>query len=487
MSVAGLLTTVLGIVRALLLPKLLGTPADYGLLLIVSLITGFGAYAHLGTTQGIYRQIPYLRGRGVDEEEIARLRNSTYGFVGLMSLIAVAAVFLLAGPSTFTSGLVYAVVISGGAFMVLLTNLTALLTNLYQADRRFDTLARFEVALSFTSVGVTLVCAAIWGVVGVIVSQVTVQLVFLVLYRLRLGLPLKPRLRGEEVWRVMRVGLPLTVMGFLRYGLENVDAVVVARFMGGNGTGYFKLALTLGVLIRLVPAKLGMVIAPDIAERTGAHRLGTLRDNVLRFTELNAYLAALLAVFTAVGIRVLLPIYLPSYTVALPVIYVFLIRTTIYSTMTVAGNTMVNQLLEKKTVGRWIGLQVGFVLVAGGLTIWVLLRYGSLLGVVLAGSAVIGVYVLVLLFFTIRELELGTRRAMQLLGRTLLPICYLGLLGWGVFRLLDLVPGWAWPWRLGLGLVVLAAAALPLVLYEEKRLHLFGRLRRYLFAGGPDE
>jgi O-antigen/teichoic acid export membrane protein len=486
MSVAGLLTTVLGIVRALLLPKLLGTPADYGLLLIVSLITGFGAYAHLGSTQGIYRQIPYLRGRGADEKQIDRLRNSTYGFTGLMSLLAVVGVLFIAGPSTFTSGLVYAVVISGGAFLVLLTNLTALITNLYQADQRFDELARFEVAFSFTSVTATLISAALWGVVGVIISQVTVQLLFLVLYRVRLGLPLKPRLRGEDVLRVLKVGLPLTLVGFLRYGLENVDAVIVARFIGGDANGFVKLAVTVGLFIILVPFKLGVVLNPAIAEQTGSGRLDRLRDNLLRYSELNAYLAGLVACVAALGVTALLPVYLPRYVPALPLIYIFILRSALCSSTTVAGNTLINLLLERKTYGRWLGVQLALLAASLALAIWLFFQYGSPLAVVLGATAVLSLYVLLLLFFTVREFALGTRGALKLLLRVCLPLAYLGLVTWGALWLMGRLTIGFWLWRFLLALGMAAAAALPLVIYEERRLGVLGMLFRRLFGGGRD-
>ena len=483
LSVAGLLTTLIGIARALLLPKILATPTEYGLLLIVNLIAGFGIYAHLGVTTGVYRQIPYLRGAGIAEDQIDRLRDSGLGFVGLAGLTAAFVVLLIAGDSAFTSGLTYAAVIVGGAALVLLRNLTAYLTNLYQAERRFSQLARIEVVYSFCSVILTLTSAYFWGVAGIVIAQVTVELSFVVVYWARFGRPLRPRLDLGRTWRVLKIGLPLTVVTLLRYAMENTDTVFIARFIGGDVGGFFRLAMVVGLFVNLVPAKLGTVLNPEIAYQTGRRSERGLLDNLLRYTEINALLSSLIAAVGAILIRVLLPLYLPNYLPAAPLAYIVMGRMVFFSTMMVAGNTLINQLLERRTMWRWIILQAAFLVTAVGLVLWTYLGQGTVFALVLVNSAVICVYALVLCFFAVRELQGGFRGALAMIARILVPaaLCALAALtGWIA---LELLADAFFLWRL---LGALAAAALlltPYLVYKERRLGLFGRLWRSIFGG----
>lgn len=478
LSVAGLVTTLLGIARALLLPKLLATPADYGLLLIVNLIAGFGIYAHLGVTTGVYRQIPYLQGSRAGEEEISRLRDSGLGFVSLTSLLATLAVLLISGRGTYAQGPVYAIVILGGAAMVLLRNLTGYLTNLYQAERRFITLARLEVVYSVSSVLLTLTAAYLWGVGGIVVAQVGIEAAFVLVYKTLYGKPLRPRIEPRRVWRVLKIGLPLTLVALLRYALESTDAVFIARFIGGDPVGFFRLAMILGGFVNLVPGKLGTVMTPVIAYQTGSRDTRSLMGNLLRFTEVNTLLSSLIAALGVVTVRVLLPVYLPNYTPAEPLAYVYMARMVFYSSIMVSGNTLVNQLLERKAVWRWIVAQVAFVLAAVALAFWTYLARGSILSLVVVNSSVIGVYALVLAFFSVRELGGGRSAALGFLRRLLTPALVFSLAaiaGWWVTGLLGGLPFLArWP----IGLVTVLLVASPFLVYQERKLGVFKRLWR---------
>jgi O-antigen/teichoic acid export membrane protein len=483
MSSAGLVSAGLGILRALLLPKIIGDPAHYGLLLIINLIVGYGAYAHLGVTLGIYRQIPYLRGAGVAEEEITGLRNSSLGFVLLTGMAAVVAAFLLGGTQIRSGTVLGFAILGTGAVLVLLRNLTAILTNLYQADQRFKFLAILEFFYFFLSVGLTLLGAHLFGILGVAGALIAVELLFVVIYWVRLGYPLTPRLNWGKIRQVMRIGLPLTLIIFLRFCMESVDKVFIARFVGGVDRGFLNLAATVGMLVILVPGKLGVVMNPELARSTGAGEIDELKRRLFHYTEVTAYIGALVAGLTVIGSRTVLAAWLPNYAPSLALIDIYTPRMAFYSIILVAGNTLVHLLIDRKRIGMWIGLQVGIVLLAVAGCTLALFRFGSARSIVWVGTGVIILYSLAVNYFAANEVGSSLKERLIFLLRAVLPLIYVGVVIEGVKYGLTYLDGWSSLLRFCAGTGAFVALSLPLIIHGERRLGLLKGLRNRLKGG----
>ena len=489
MSAAGLLSAGLSVLRALLLPKIIADPAQYGLLLVINLIVGYGAYVHLGVTLGIYRQIPYLRGAGAPEEEIADLRNSSLGFVLLMGLVAIVAAFLLGWTQISEGTLLGFVILGAGAALVPLRNLTAILTNYYQADGRFRFLAVLEFFYFLTSVGLTLLGAQLFGVLGAAGALVLVEIVFVVIYAGRTGyarrLRLVPRLEWAKVFRLIRVGLPLTVVVFLRFCLESVDKLFIARFIGGVDRGFLNLAATLGMLVILVPGRLGVVLNPELARSTGAGEIAGLRRRLVGYTEASAYVGALVAGLAVMGSRTVLAAWLPNYAPSLALIDLYAPRMAFYAIITIAGNTLINLLIDRRRVGLWIGMQIGILLLAVAGCTWALFRFGSSWSIVLTGTVAIIVNSLLVNYFAAKEVGMKLGERLGFLLRLVLPLGYVGALVEGLKYGLTYIEHWPAFWRLLAGSGAFLVLTLPLIVYGERRLGLLKllktRLRERLF------
>ncbi|HUT99262.1 MAG TPA: lipopolysaccharide biosynthesis protein [bacterium] len=489
MSTAGLVSAGLSILRALLLPKIIANPAHYGLFLVINLIVGYGAYAHLGVTLGIYRQIPYLRGAGTPEEEIADLRNASLGFILLMGLVAVIAAFLLGWTQIEEGTLLGFAILGAGAALVPIRNLTAILTNFYQAEGRFRFLAILEFFYFLSSVGLSLLGAQLYGVLGAAGALIIVEIVFVVIYWSRTGYPrrlrLVPRLDWAKIFRVMRVGLPLTIVVFLRFCLESVDKLFIARFIGGVDRGFLNLAATIGMLVILVPGKLGVVLNPELARSTGAGEIGELRRRLVSYTEAAAYVGALVAGLAVMGSRTVLAAWLPNYAPSLALIDLYAPRMAFYAIITIAGNTLINLLIERRRVGLWIGMQIGILLLAVCGCTLALFRFGSSWSIVLASTGAIIVNSLIINHFAAKEVGMNLRERLGFLLRLLLPLGYVGALVEGLKFGLTYIEHWPPFLRLMAGTGAFLVLALPLIVYGEHRLGLFKmlktRLRERLF------
>lgn len=478
MSGAGLFTALFGMVRGALLPKLISNPADYGLLLIVNLIAGYGAYTDLGASSGIYRQIPYLRGQKASEETLEQLRNSALGFVLLTGLLAAGAALLLGLGMIGSFSTVAVIILILAAVRLPLRNLIALLTNLHQAEQRFALLAKIEVYSTVGWVGGVLLGAYFWGVSGAVGVIVAVELVRVVVYWRTLGFSLKPILTLKPTRRLLSVGMPLTVATFLRFSMESMDKLFVAHFVGGESRGFLTLTLTVVMFINLLPGKLGTVLYPDIARQTGAGKLDALREKLLRYTEINAYLGAITAGLTVIAAHTLLPGWLPNYKAAIPLIDLYAPRLALYTTMLVGGNILINQLLERKQVKRWLILQVAFVLLSVAACSWALLRFGDAEGQVLANNVVVILYVLLLLYFSAGAVKVKPLRRLAFIGTVLLPILYAGGATLAVLYLIEnLLARWSLIPLFLVGVAAFGLLLIPLLIIEEKRLGLLRTIK----------
>lgn len=277
-------------------------------------------FLHLGTFDGLGRQIPLHVGRGdrVRAEAIA----STAGAWNLWVSVVVSAGFallalgaLIRGEFPSALGWLTQSVMAWGVFY------GGYLAATYRTISHFLAMARIQLLATALSFGLVFTLPLLQFVGLCVRSAVPSAVSTLLLHRLR---PIRVQLRYErDAFReVIRVGLPFCLWGSLHTSIWTaIESTLIFYLGGAQALGHFAVAVVFREGVCIVPQAITQVITPRMVQLYG--RDGHLRSAAPVVRRVVAVLVVAM-VFLVFGLSMLLeavvPRFLPRYEEGLPLI-----------------------------------------------------------------------------------------------------------------------------------------------------------------------
>ncbi|MEX0746101.1 MAG: lipopolysaccharide biosynthesis protein [Phycisphaeraceae bacterium] len=235
------------------------TPADFGLIAMVSAFTGFvSLFKDLGLSMAT-----------VQRPEVNHAQVSTLFWINVgLSLVLMAITAALAPAVALFYGepaLTWVTLAIAGTFIF--GGLSAQHTALLRRQMRFTALASIQVTAMAVSVGVAIAMAwwgaSYWALVGLNASQaVTIAVLSWVCSGWRPGLPR----RDAEVGSMLAFGGNSVAASTLNYAGTNLDNVLIGWWVGSAALGFYTKAYSLLTLpLRQISAPLGGVAIPAMS------------------------------------------------------------------------------------------------------------------------------------------------------------------------------------------------------------------------------
>ena len=254
-------------------------PGDFGLIAMVTAITGFVAmFKDAGLSMAT-----------VQRKDITHDQVSTLFWinVGLSALVMLFIAGLAPAIAAFYSEPRLVWITLALASTMILGGLTVQHQALLRRQMRFKALAIIEIAMLVFGIAVAIVMALLgfgyWSLVGMTAGAAFANVVLVwVLCNWRPGLPR----RHCGVGSMLRFGGGLTGFNFLNYFTRNADNVIVGFALGSGSLGIYSKAYGLLMMpIRQINAPVGSVLVPALSR---------LQDNPARYRR--AYLQAISAI-----------------------------------------------------------------------------------------------------------------------------------------------------------------------------------------------
>jgi O-antigen/teichoic acid export membrane protein len=317
-SASSLINQALSLVAGFWIARLLG-PSDFGIWNAVSIVLLYGAYMEFGILSAMGRDLPFYLGQG-DLEKAALVdgaaRKATI-FGAFVAALLVLAFSLLPNHSSMMARGLQAM-----AVVLILQQVYTYQRILLRSYNQFRELSQQQVLFAIINSGLAVVFVAFIGLLGRLFAAILAQAA-IVLYAVRRN-PWRPvpKFNAPVAWKLMCVGVPITISGFILSLLATVDRLMVITFLGEKQLGYFGLALLLTSVVSLIPATASQVLYPRITHQYGSSgkNVEALRAFVLTPPVL---LSALLPVLIGslylslpLVISVLLPAYIPGIAAA---------------------------------------------------------------------------------------------------------------------------------------------------------------------------
>ena len=239
-------------------------PASWGEWYLLNLVLRYGGLSHLGALNGMNRQYPLEIGRQRRPEAVL-LRRASLGFVLITLAITIAAatgIVVLSGALAVRS--VFLTLGLLGTQQVFTYAETSL-----KADTRFGDLSRAKLASALLLPVMVLPLAWVWGIDGFILGQgLALAAVTLVLIT-RDPAMFVPSLDARRSIRLVRIGLPIMLVGVLFALFTTVDRWVIVSVLDTRALGYYSLAIMALGAVTLFPTVLAQQFYPRMARAWG--------------------------------------------------------------------------------------------------------------------------------------------------------------------------------------------------------------------------
>lgn len=364
---------ILALLANIVLARLL-TPADFGLMAMAAVVLGFvDIFKDLGTGAALIQR---------EEVSDALLSsvfwfNLAFGVLATLAAVACAPLIALAYKEPRV-----APVVAGMALSFLLSSMAIVQNSMLQRELQFATLTKIEITAASVSyavgIGAALLGHGVWSLVYLVLTN---SALFLVLVWTVSSW--RPRLLfiWSEFRQVMRYSLNLASFNVLFYLAQNVDNVVIGRYLGSESLGWYDLAYRLMTFpLQAISAVFGKVMLPYYSRVQD--KLPQFRRAFLRVSGAIAFITfPLMLGLLAVREPFVLTVFGPRWTPVIALLALFAPLAALRSVQTTTGSIYMATGRTDLQL-RWgvlsnfvtmaaivIGLQWGVVGVAAGYTI----------------------------------------------------------------------------------------------------------------------
>lgn len=246
------------LIAAAVLARLLA-PSDYGVVAMVTVITGFiNIFRTLGTTSAVIQR------RYINPAFLA----SIFWANVLLGLLATAAGIILApGLAGFYEQPLVEPVMFWLSFSFLVSGMSSTQEAILARAMQFRTIAVVEVTASLcyaaTGVGMAMTQYGVWSLVGGTLAMNACSAAMLI--SATRFFP-KPQMDWKELKGVVSFSLNLAGFNVLNYFGRNTDSFLIGRFLGAASLGYYQFAYTLMLFpIQNISHQLGRVLLPALS------------------------------------------------------------------------------------------------------------------------------------------------------------------------------------------------------------------------------
>lgn len=461
----------IGLLRGILYTRAL-SPTSRGIVQIVFLFGKYLSYSHLGVMHGLTKRVPLLLGEG-DPERADHLERTGITAIFLLGLAAGAVMWGYAALAPGIGAPTRFALAIGGIHLVF-GQLMGAYRVILRSHHQFGLIARATlveaiVLLAFVVAGSQLLDAP--GTMAGWALGLAVVCIYFLSFRL---VPGTPRIDLSAATALVKVGLPVLVVGLTESWMRTADTVVIAKLLGAQALGYYGVAWQLSSYLYNVPASAGFVIMPKILRAHGEGGPEATRRSVLEMTKALSVLMPPLTGLAAIAGPIMVRLVLQQYLEAIPPLEVLLMATVFLAVPTALSTTLIAQNRERDLI-VW---QVLSGCVTAGAVTWLIGRNASLAQLAFGTSAGWFAGGTAITYRGLRSLGLDAASAAKQATGYYVPLAYCIALLWG---LKVACARWSGaPSQLVCDVICLVAfglATAPLLWYAERMTGIVSRLR----------
>lgn len=302
-------------IKSFLVAKYLG-PADYGLLTGVNLIRQLSKFGNLGFKAVATREVLELKGAKSSESDIKFVKNSSYSYEVVLSVL-----LFFAGISSaffFTDNILIFSSVILASFGLLFQKLEAILNNEATINKRFVLISKITFAAGFFTAVLIAILVPFLRIYASLIIPTFASIFSIYIYSKSLDYKFHFVFDKIEFFRQLKIGFPISMATVAYASYVYLEKIVVISFFGLVATGLFgfsQMILSQLVGLALMAIRVRKV---NIFENIGARNYSIVNKIVLRETFLLIIVSFISILVVWILIDYFVPIFLPKYINAIP-------------------------------------------------------------------------------------------------------------------------------------------------------------------------
>jgi len=343
-----------------------------------------------------------------------------------------------------------------------------------RADKDFMCLSK---AVVFNSVAMLVFVTSftyVWGLRGIYFATLLATVVSWFYIAVNTNYLFKFRLEAAKLAELIKVGLPILLVGIAYTFLISVDKIIIVKILGARELGFYSIAILAFTYANTFPKLFGIVIFPSMQEAFGetdskVHIMGYVKEPAL----IMSYIFPALLAAAYFGIPVMVYYVLPKYAMGVVSMKILLSGCFFISLAPLAQNFAIS--VNKQAI--LIPLTASAVFFGLGLDWWMLKSGYGINGVALGTSVAYFVYFAALFSYTLSHCE-KARDIAVFLAKVSFPLFYAVCAAVAIDRI---VSESSMMFSAIIKSMIFYLAYLPMLLYVEKKTKVLSRLFNNVF------
>lgn len=311
-------TSVLTAIGGLLVARFLG-PEVTGSFRVYTIPLTYLIFLHLGTWDGLWRQIPYYVGKEMPER-VDALASGAGAFNLLVSVVVSFGFFCCAAYSLAhhdlrgVFGWLSQVLFCWGIFY------GGYLTSTYRTLHHFVSLARIQVVQALLAFGLVFTLPFL-GFYGLCARMAFPSSLAVWLFHRHRPLKVRYRFDTKALRELIRIGLPFSFWGNLYTSFwVGTESALVLSLAGVSALGLFSVAAVMRSAVNSLPAAIWQVLTPRVV--TAFAREGSVHNANARIMWVTAGLTGIMILLAGAGsflLDLFVPHFIPKYIAGISV------------------------------------------------------------------------------------------------------------------------------------------------------------------------
>lgn len=318
-----LLTAVLTALGGMLVAHYLG-PEITGAFRVYTIPLTYLIFLHLGTWDGLWRQIPYFVGKD-QPEQVEEIASAAAAFNLIVSVVVSIGFIVCAGYS-FAQNDLFGVF--GWLTQVLAcwrTFYGGYLTSTYRTLHHFVSLSKIQVTQAVVAFGMVFLLPLL-GFFGLCARVAFPSFLVVWLFHKFRPLRVKYHFNSKSIWDLIKIGLPFSIWGniYTSFWIATESALVL-YLEGATSLGLFTIAVVMRAAIDSIPKSVWQVLTPRVV--TSLAKDGSVRranDRIVWVTVALVICMVLVAFIGSYVLDMFVPYFMPMYVDGLSVMKICL-------------------------------------------------------------------------------------------------------------------------------------------------------------------
>jgi len=320
---SSIMSSVLGALGGLLIARFLW-PEEVGAFRAFTIPLTYLMFLGLGTTDGLWRQIPYYVGKEMPER-VDALASAAGAFMLFMSVVVSFGFVCCATYSLLRHDLYGFFGWLSQAFICWEVFYGSYLTSTYRTLHHFVTMARINVNQSILTFGMVFLLPFL-RFYGLCVRVALPSSLVVWLFHRKRPLKVAYRFDTKDLGEVIKIGLPYSIWGSLYTSAWIATESALILFLDGvTSLGLFSVAYALRSAMNSLPKAVEQVLTPRVV--TTFARDGSIRNANARIAWVTAGITGFMIILVCASsflLDVFVPHLIPKYVAGIPVMKVCL-------------------------------------------------------------------------------------------------------------------------------------------------------------------